>query len=680
MGQFDALLRPLAIKNLTLRNRIVSTSHAPAYAEGGLPRERYQLYHEEKAKGGLALTMFGGSSVVSPDLPSTFGQLDVSDDRIVPHFQEFARRIHSHGAALMCQISHMGRRTRWDAGNWLPAVAPSPVREPEHRSFPKAMEDWDFTRIVRDFGQAARRCREGGLDGLELSFQTLHLIPQFWSPGTNKRTDRYGGSLENRMRFSFEVLEEVRARVGSDFIVSVRMTVDELIADGLDAKDGYEIAVRLAKSGLVDILNVWAGQARDWRSLSVVMANMAFPVAPFLHLASAIKAAVDIPILHAQRISDVATAARAVSEGHIDLVGLTRPHMADPYIVRKLMEGRPDDIRQCVGANYCIDRIYVGGEALCIQSPATGREATMPHIIARSTGPARKVVVIGAGPAGLEAARVSAERGHKVVLFEAERETGGQVNIAAKATWRESLSGITRWLDGQVRKAGVDLRLGREAALADVMAEAPEVVVVATGGTPNKGAFKGAELAVTGWDILTGRVAPGENVLLFDDHGGHQGPSTAEFMAKRGALVEIATPERMTGIEIGGTSYPVHQRELYKAGVVFTPDMRLIEIGREGNKLVAVLKNEYSDQEEERLVDQVVAEHGTLPRDALYFDLKAGSQNGGEIDYHALKQNRLVPVIGNPAGRYLLFRVGDAAASRNIHAAIYDSLRICKDL
>jgi 2,4-dienoyl-CoA reductase-like NADH-dependent reductase (Old Yellow Enzyme family) len=680
MGQFDALLRPLTIKNLTLRNRIVSTSHAPAYAEGGMPRERYQLYHEEKAKGGLALTMFGGSSVVSPDLPSTFGHLDVSDDRIVPHFQEFARRIHSHGAALMCQITHMGRRTRWDAGNWLPAVAPSPVREPEHRSFPKAMEDWDFTRIIRDFGQAARRCREGGLDGLELSFQTLHLIPQFWSPGTNKRNDRYGGSLENRMRFSFEVLEEVRTQVGPDFILSVRMTVDELIADGLDFKEGYEIAVRLAKSGLVDILNVWAGQARDWRSLSVVMANMAFPVAPFLHLASAVKAAVDIPILHAQRISDVATAARAVSEGHIDLVGLTRAHMADPYLVRKLMEGRPDDIRQCVGANYCIDRIYVGGEALCIQSPATGREATMPHIIARSSAPARKVVVIGAGPAGLEAARVSAERGHKVVLFEADRETGGQVNIAAKATWRESLSGITRWLDGQVRKAGVDLRLGREAGLADVAAEAPEVVIVATGGTPNKGSFKGAELAVTSWDILTGRVAPGENVLLFDDHGGHQGPSTAEFMAKRGALVEIATPERMTGIEIGGTSYPVHQRELYKAGVVFTPDMRLIEIGREGNKLVAVLKNEYSDQEEERLVDQVVAEHGTLSRDALYFDLKAGSRNAGEIDYHALKQNRVVPVVSNPAGRYLLFRVGDAAASRNIHAAIYDSLRICKDL
>jgi NADPH-dependent 2,4-dienoyl-CoA reductase/sulfur reductase-like enzyme len=304
----------------------------------------------------------------------------------------------------------------------------------------------------------------------------------------------------------------------------------------------------------------------------------------------------------------------------------------------------------------------------------------MPHVIPRSTGPQRKIVILGAGPGGLEAARVSAERGHKVVLFEAEGQTGGQVNIAAKATWREALSGITRWLDGQVRKHGVDLRLGKEAGKAEVLAEAPDVVVIATGGTPNKGPFKGADLAVSGWDILSGRVAPGENVLIFDDHGGHQGPSVAEFVVKRGALVELATPERLSGIEIGGTSYPIHQRELYKAGVIFTPDMRLIEVGREGNKLIAVLRNEYSDQEEERVVDQVVAEHGTLPRDQVYFDLKDSSTNRGEIDYHAFAHNRLEPVLSNPAGKFLLFRVGDALASRNIHAAIYDSLRICKDL
>jgi tRNA-dihydrouridine synthase len=196
---------------------------------------------------------------------------------------------------------------------------------------------------------SARRrgaARKGGLDGVELSFASLHLVPAFWSPGTNRRTDQYGGSLDNRLRFSDEILEEVRGQVGGDYIVSVRMIADELIEDGLSDKECLEIAVRLAKSGKVDLLNVWAGVPVDWRSLAVHMANMAFPVAPFLHLASAIKAHVDIPIIHAQRVTDIATAARAVAEGHVDLIGMTRAHLADPHIVRKLMEGRPDDIRQ----------------------------------------------------------------------------------------------------------------------------------------------------------------------------------------------------------------------------------------------------------------------------------------------------------------------------------------------
>ena len=679
MSGHDVLLQPYQLKHLTLRNRIISTAHAPAYAQDAMPQSRYQLYHEEKARGGVSMTMFGGSSTVSPECPATFGQIDVSEDRVVSYFQEFAQRIHQHGAALLCQISHMGRRTRWDTGDWLPSVAPSSVREPEHRSFPKTMEDWDFKRIRKDFADAARRCREGGLDGCELSFAGLHLIPQFWSPAVNRRTDEYGGSLENRLRFSLEVLDAVREQVGGDFIVGVRLAGDELLEAGLSAEECLEIAQVMADTGSVDYLSVMGGQPQDYPSLAVSMPNMSHPVAPFLYLASAVKAAIDLPVIQAQRIPDVDTAARAIADGHVDLVGMTRAQMADPYLVNKLAAGRADDIRQCVGANYCIDRIYTGGGALCIQNPATGREATVPHVI--TAAPTRKrVVIAGAGPAGLEAARVSAERGHEVVLFEKQEQTGGQVNIASKATWRASLSGITRWLEEQSRKRGVEVRLGEAATAAAVRALEPDLVIVATGAQPNKGVFEGAELAVSTWEILSGAVPPGDNVLLYDDNGDHQGPSCAEFIARTGAKLEMVTPERYTGIEIGATNYPVHQRELYQAGVIFTPDTRLRQVYQEGNQLVPVLKNEYSAEEEERAVDQVVCEHGSLPVDALYFELKPHSTNLGEVDLRALRDNRPQSVINHAEGEFMLLRVGDAVASRNIHAAIYDSLRFCKDL
>lgn len=677
MAAYDALLEPLSIRHLALRNRIVSTSHAPAYAEDAMPGERYQLYHLEKAKGGIGMTMFGGSSTVSLDCPATFGQLDVSTDRVVPHFETFSRRIHDAGAALMCQITHMGRRTRWDSGHWLAPVAPSAVREPEHRSFPKAMEAHDIRRVIRDFAAAAARCKAGGLDGVELSFSGTHLIEQFWSPLSNSREDDYGGSFENRMRLSLEVLEAVRRAVGPEFIVSIRLVGDQMLDGGLSAEDCLAIAERLAATGQVDMLNVMAGSVQDYRLLALNILNMSFPNAPYLHLPSAIRARVDIPVLHAGKIPDLATAARAVEEGHVDMIAMTRAHIADPHIVNKLREGRADDIRQCVGANYCIDRIYVAGEALCIQNPSTGRERTMSHMIAPAVK-RKKVVIAGAGVAGLEAARVAALRGHEVVLFEGAGQTGGQVNIAAKATWREALSGIVRWLDGQVRKADIDLRTGTTATADAVRAENPDFVVIATGGSANKGKFEGAEHAVTSWQILQGEVESGESILLFDDHGDHRGPSTAEFLAKRGSKVEVATPERYLGVEFGATNWPVHLRELYTMGVLMTPDLRLMQVYPEGNRLVAVLRNEYTHEEEERVIDQVVAEHGTLPRDELYFALRPHSANLGELDMTAFVEGTPQALVNNPEGCFQLFRVGDAVACRNIHAAIYESLRLCR--
>jgi 2,4-dienoyl-CoA reductase-like NADH-dependent reductase (Old Yellow Enzyme family) len=672
----DALLKPLQLKGLVIRNRVMSTSHAPGYGKDGKPQERYQAYHEEKAKGGIGLTMFGGSSSVSLDSPATpWNQIAVTDDSIIPYFQSFADRVHRHGAKLMIQLTHMGRRTRWDTDGWLPTLSASPRREPASRSIPREMDAYDIARVIKDYAEAARRAKAGGLDGIELSSAHGHLIDQFWSPSVNYRTDQYGGSLENRMRFGIEVLEAMRAATGDDFVIGMRMSGDELLAEGLSHADCLAIASDYAGRGLVDFINVLGGQARDHMAHAVILPNMSFPVAPFLFLASAMKREVDVPIFHAGRVTDLATGARAVAEGHVDMVAMTRAHIADPHLVKKLTAGREDDIRQCVGAGYCIDRIYVGGDALCIQNAATGRESTMPHVIPKAETK-RRIVVVGAGPAGLEAARVSAERGHAVVLFEQASVIGGQINLAAKATWREALSGIPRWLGGQVQKLGVDLRLGTEATEQRILAENPDVVILASGGQPFLGDHPGAELAISTWDVLSGRVEPTGSVLLYDETGQHHGASTAEFLSQRNCLVELVTHDRMIGEEIGTTNQPIHLRQLYRQGVVMTPNLALGEIYKEGNRLVAVLRNSMTDEEEERIVDHIVVEYGTVPNNALFDALKPRAVNHGQTDLPSLLGGRPQPW---PAG-LALYRVGDAQAGRNIHAAIYDSLRLCKDL
>ena len=679
MGQYDALLKPLTIKGVTFRNRIMSTGHAPAYDVDGKPMERYQAYDEEKAKGGIGLTVFGGSTGISVDSRTEWGALHAYDDSIIPYFSQMAERVHKHGAKVMVQLAHMGKWANWSLSDWIPSVAPSPSLERRKYTYPKELEDWDIRRIVKDFGQAARRCKESGLDGLEVSCHASSLVDQFWSPVHNQRTDEYGGSLENRMRFFREALEEMRRTAGGDFLLGIRMSGDELQKDGLHNEEFVRIARFYTELGLADFLNVSGGSTFTYMLHAQVTPNMAWPVAPYLHLASAVKAAVDVPVFQATRINDLATAARAIEDGHLDMVGMTRGHISDPHIMRKLMEGRPEDIRECVGAAYCIDRLYSGGGSLCLQNPATGRETTMPHVIPK-TARKRRVVIAGAGPAGLEAARVSAERGHDAVLFEAAGQVGGQVNLAAKVGHRENLSGITRWLEGQVRKRGIDLRLNTAATVEALEAEKPDVIVIATGGKPNTGPHAGGGLVTSSWDILSGKVAPAENVLVYDDYGDHQGASVAEFMAERGSMVELATWEQRVAPLVGITNRPVHIRNLYKHKVVMTPDMRLVGVQREGNKLIAILRNDYTDAEEERLVDQVVAEHGALPVADLYFALKPRSRNLGEVDYDAILTGKPQAIAANPQGRFALYRVGDAVSGRNIHDAIYDSLRLCKDL
>ncbi len=683
MGQFDALFQPLTLNKLTIRNRIVSTAHAEVYAEDGMTTERYVRYYEEKAKGGVGLAICGGSSPVSIDSPhSWWNSVNVSTDRIVPYFRNLSEAMHKHGAKIMIQLTHMGRRSRWDGADWPNLITPSGVREPVHRGTAKTIEIEEIQRVIGDFAQAVRRVKEGGLDGAEISAAHQHLIDQFWSPRTNHRSDEYGGSLENRIRFGIQVFEAIREEVGRDFCVGLRMCGDEFHEDGLNHEDLKAIAQAYSESGLVDFISVVGSGADTHNTIANVIPNMAYPPEPFLHLAAGIKEVVDVPVMHAQNIKDPVQAQRILEEGYVDMVGMTRAHIADPYLVTKIREGRVDQIRQCVGANYCIDRQYQGLDVLCIQNAATSRERTMPHLIEKAPR-RRRVVVVGGGPAGMEAARVSAERGHEVILLEKQAELGGQISIAAKAPARDQMAGINRWMSMELNRLGIDLRLGTTATPELLRELQAEIVVLATGGTPNLeeharwGAAEG--LVVSTWDILNGKVEAAKNVLVYDAISQFAGITCADYLATKGSLVELVTPDVRAGDDLGGTTFPIYLRRFYSADVIMTPDRELIEVYREGDQLVAVLRNEYTGGEEERVVDQVVVENGTTPTEELYWALKSESRNRGQIDLEALYAARPQPGLDAQGDGFLLYRIGDCVSMRNIHAAIYDALRLCKD-
>ena len=687
MASYPHLLAPITLNKLTIRNRVVSTAHAEVYAEpGGLPGDRYIRYYEEKAKGGVGLAICGGSSPVSIDSPQGWWKsVNLSNDRIIDPLSRLAETMHKHGAKIMIQATHMGRRNAFHGENWPHLMTPSGIREPVHRGNAKIIEIQEIKRIIKDFGVAAKRVKAAGMDGIEVSAAHQHLIDQFWSPRSNFRADEWGGSLENRMRFGREVLSEVREAVGPDFVVGLRMCGDEFHEDGLDHETLKEIAHAMGDTGLIDYISVVGSGADTHNTLANCMPPMALPPEPFVHLAAGIKSVLDIPVMHAQSIRDAGQAERLLAAGMIDLVGMTRAQIADPHMVEKIRDGREDEIKQCVGANYCIDRQYNGLDVLCVQNAATSREATMPHVITKSTGPKRKVVVVGGGPGGLEAARVARSRGHDVVLFEKGDAVGGQINLAAKAPQREQMAGIVRWFDMETKRLGVDRRFGAAATEDMILGENPDIVVLATGGSSNMGQVAGwgfdEGLSVSSWDILSGKVQPGQNVLVYDVMSAHTGSGTADFLATRGSTVEIVTPDVKVADDVGGTTFPIFYRRLYAMDVVMTPNYWLDRVYREGNKLIAVIRNEYTEALEERSVDQVVIENGILPNDELYWDLKEKSVNFGQTDNATLFAAQPQPALSEDLSgdRFLLYRVGDCISQHNIHGAIYDALRLCKD-
>jgi len=650
--EFRSLFTPIQVGRLTLKNRIYSSGHAEAMAEGGRPTERLAQYHEAKARGGCALTIFGGSSSVHPSSPAAaWKQIANHDDSVIPGYRAIAEAVHRHGCLVFTQLTHLGRRAQSDAEGANVLLAPSQIPERVHREVPHELEGEQIAELVRAFGEAARRCRDGGLDGIELSMAHNHLIDQFWSPLFNERLDEYGGSLENRMRFAVEVLMEIRRRVGRDFVVGARISGDEFTQGGLTAHDMTTIARRLAASGLVDFLSIIGGGAHTYALQAAAVPNMSFTTGVYVPLAATIKgAAPGMPILHASRIVDPIHADQIVAAGHVDVVGMTRALIADPDLPRKARAGRPDDIRTCVGANEgCIDRIYQGKPVTCVQNPAAGREAELGDVRPATTP--KKVVVVGGGVAGLEAARMAALRGHRVVLFETAAELGGQVLLAARAPARAEYAGIVRFLAAQIRKLDVEVRLGVEATPSVVLAERPEAVIVATGSHPYIPPVPGSDgkHVVTDRAVLGGVATVGANVVVVDDVHTQEALSTAELLLDQGKRVEVISPLFYVGQDIGVTSIAPLYTRLHTKGVVLTPCTELRAV--EGSTVVVA--NVYSGAERSiESVDTVVLAMGSRSTDGLYRALKG----------HVAE----------------LCAAGDCVAPRGIHQAILDGTRAAR--
>src|SRR5438876_273007 len=585
-------------------------------AEGGRPSGRLVHYHEAKARGGCALTIFGGSSSVHPSSPAAaWKQIANHDDSIIPSYRALADGVHAHGCLVFTQLTHLGRRAQSDPEVPGPLLAPSQIPERVHREVPHELEAEQIAELVRAFGEAARRCREGGLDGVEISMAHNHLIDQFWSPVFNERLDEYGGSLDNRMRFGLEVLAEIRRRAGRDFVVGARISGDEFSPGGLGAEDMAAIARRLAASGLVDFLSVIGGGAHTYTLQAAAVPNMSF-----------------------------------VPAGQIDVVGMTRALIADPELPRKAREARLDDIRRCVGANEgCIDRIYQGKAVTCVQNPTTGREGELGDL--RRAATAKRVVVVGGGVAGLEAARVAALRGCRVVLMEKATELGGQILLAARAPARAEYAGIVRFLASQVEKLGVDVRLGMEATPALVLGEHPDAVVIATGSHPHIPPVPGSDgkHVVTDRDVLGGEATVGSHVVVIDDVHTEQALSTAELLLDQGKRVEVISPLFYVGQDIGVTSIAPLYTRLYTKGAVLTPCSELRAV--EGPTVI--VRNVFSGAERRiESVDTVVLATGSRSTDALYRALK------GQV----------------PA----LYAAGDCVAPRGVHQAILDGTRVAR--
>ncbi len=637
MSAYPHLLSPIQLGRHTIRNRVWMAAHATLLVKDNLFTDAHIHYYRERAKGGVGIITMEAMAV-HPTTQPYKGKAFAFDPRMVPQFQKIADAVHQYGAKILAQPWHRGRETS-SVASLEPVWAPSPIPDSVYREIPKEMTVADINAIIEGYRLTARFSRQGGLDGVEVhSMSHGYLLNQFLSPATNHRRDAFGGSLENRLRIVLEILDATRQETGPDMIVGVRINGDDGHDGGLGPDDWAEIAARLEATGHLDYISVTQG--------TYLNRMLIYPTSPMPHgyqmpATRKIKEAVKLPVVGVGRIVDPADAERFIAAGDCDMVALARALIADPEWVNKAAEGHGDDIRPCVGANWCMSSIFAQAPIACIHNPAAGAELQLGTGTLVRAPVARKVAVIGGGPAGLRAALTASDRGHQVTLLERQAELGGQVRLWAKAESRQELTGIVDWLSGQIAQRPITVRCQTIATPEMLSAEHFDAVVVATGASGLKHGWTPLHPARWNGPVLPGADQPnvwsyhevlrdeprlGPNVILFDSLGGRQGAVVAEFLARRGCAVEFVTQLGQGSPDLAASRdwSKVHGM-LRKLGVRFTVDTEIDAIDGD----MVTLRDVYTgDQSVRRGVQDIVLVIGAAVDDTLFHALEPRREDG----------------------------------------------------
>ncbi|MBM7518673.1 oxidoreductase [Nocardioides nitrophenolicus] len=583
--EYPILFSPLRVGPLTLRNRIVNSAHQTGFARSGRYTDQLVEYHRERARGGAALIVSQATSVTGDYL-----DLYNADEEVVPAYRAVAKAVGEHGAHYSAELYHPGSQGEYTGRGAEVYVAPSSVPASYlggRWRVAHELTEPEILAIVDAFAAAARRCREGGLSGIELHFAHGNLVEQFISPTTNRRTDDWGGELDNRLRFAELITRAVREAAGPGLAVGARLTAAGLDKGEPDAMDMAEVIGTIGTWDCLDYVSLTMGHYSDALNTARNIPNMTFAPGLWQKYGRQVRSVVDVPVFMVGRVNHPRTAEDLLEAGACDAVVMARALIADPHLPEKARTGRTADIRPCVGAMNCMDSLEKGHGIRCIHNPRVGHELDLPEEVPAGAGGAR-VVVVGGGPAGLEAARVAAVRGHRVTLLERGTKVGGQAATAARTPDRGELGSVVEWLERQCADHGVDIRTGVDARTADVAALDPDLVVVATGSVHPAVPSPDAELTASALarlqqdvplvglaEVLDGAVGSGE-VVVYDAVADWPGFNVARVLAERGCRVRYLTPEQYPGAALEVTNWRLEYAALSDLGVEFLPVTRVV--------------------------------------------------------------------------------------------------------